>query len=137
MTLIKFVQTPNPTKPWRGPRLHRRDAQRVEAGERWEIEALELDCSDDPCFSHFLKWRDHLACPPRAFYPLLSNDLGLHSPSLTEESKEKAFIPLTLQHKKRIYITQADYPPGSMERLCEVIALTCRRGHFISQLTKF
>jgi len=56
--MIEFVQTPNPTKPWRGPRLHRRDAQRVEAGERWGIEALGLDCSGDPCFSHFLKkWK--------------------------------------------------------------------------------
>ena len=115
--MIKFVQTPNPTKPWRGPRLHRRDAQRVEAGERWGIAALGLDCSGDPCFSHFLKQNgeDNLALPNETFYPLLSKDLWkLHSPEvLTEDiESEGVYSVHFFATQKRIYTEiWADYPP--------------------------
>jgi hypothetical protein len=125
--MIEFVQTPNPTKPWRGPRLHRRDAQRVEAGERWGIEALGLNCSGDPCFSHFLKQNgeDHLALPIETFYPLLSNDLWkLHSPEvLTEEIEREGVysVHFFATQKAHIYRNLGGLPaPGSyLERLCE------------------
>ena len=125
MTLIKFVQTGQ--KSWRGPRLHRRDSQRVEAGERWGIEALELDCSDDPCFSHFLKQNgeDNLALPNETFYPSLSQCLWkLHSPEILTEEIEREGIysaHFFAKQKAHIYKNLGGLPsPGSyLVRLCE------------------
>jgi hypothetical protein len=88
---------------------------------------LGLNCSGDPCFSHFLKQNgeDHLALPIETFYPLLSNDLWkLHSPEvLTEEIEREGVysVHFFATQKAHIYRNQGGLPaPGSyLERLCE------------------
>lgn len=124
--LHTFVTTPNPTPPWRGPRLRRQNAERVAAGETWGIEALKWGCSGPLSFGFFLQETGearHLM-PPEVLYPLAPEELWqLHDPAIPTEAIE---LPQTHSvhiyghQKKAIALTMDGLPrPGSyLDRLC-------------------
>lgn len=90
--MLEFLTSENPTQPWRGPRLHRRNRQRVSQGERWGIEALEWGCSGPKAFTHFLKQSGEVqhAHPSATFYPLGPDELWkLHSAQISPETIEQ------------------------------------------------
>lgn len=124
--MLDFVTAPNPTQPWRGQRLHRRNASRIAEGERWGVESLPWGCSGPKALEHFLKisGEDRLAQPPNSFYPLEPKDLWrLHDPNvgLSDIEKEDVLSVHIYGHqKKQLAKAAGGLPvPGSyLDHLC-------------------
>lgn len=124
--LVDFVSTPNPTQPWRGAPLQRKNKQRIEAGETWGIEALPWGCSGPKAFGHFLKetGEDRHALPSPTFYPLTPQELWkLHDPrtDVAEIERDGVYSVHVYGHQKRnIAQTMGGLPvPNSyLDHLC-------------------
>lgn len=116
--LLDFLQSPNPTQPWRGPRLHRQNARRVVNGEGWGIEALGWGCSGPKALTHFLRetGEDRHALAPETFYPLAISDLWkLHAPHVPTETIEGPGV-----HSVHIYGHQKKYIASALHGLPRV-----------------
>ncbi len=90
--MMAFVTSANPTQPWRGAKLRRRNAQRIAEGETWGIEALPWGCSGPKALGHFLRetGEDVHALPADTFYPLANEALWkLHDPYLPPSDIER------------------------------------------------
>ncbi len=113
--LLDFLQAPNPTPPWRGPRLHRQNARRVASGESWGIETLGWGCSGPRALTHFLRQtgEDRHAMAPAAFYPLAITELWkLHAPHVPTEMIEGPDV-----HSVHIYGHQKKYLASTLHSL--------------------
>ncbi len=125
--MLEFVAAENPTQPWRGPRLHRKNRDRSMRGETWGIETLPWGCSGPKALTHFMNktGEDCQAKPPDAFYPLERQELWkLHAPNiaLTEFEGERTYSIHIYGHQKKWLASQnAGLPQtGSyLERICE------------------
>ncbi|WP_037308492.1 hypothetical protein [Ruegeria halocynthiae] len=81
--MLDFVTSANPTQPWRGAKLHRRNRRRVRLGETWGIESLPWGSSGPNAFAHFLRLTEEgkHAMAADVFYPLAPQALWkLHDP---------------------------------------------------------
>ncbi len=90
--MLAFVTSANPTQPWRGAKLRRRNEQRIAEGETWGIEALPWGCSGPKALGHFLRetGEDIHAMPANTFYPLANEELWkLHDPQLLPSNIEQ------------------------------------------------
>ncbi len=90
--MLAFVTSANPTQPWRGAKLRRRNEQRIAAGEAWGIEALPWGCSGPKALGHFLRetGEDIHAMPADTFYPLANEALWkLHDPRIPLNAMER------------------------------------------------
>ncbi len=125
--LHDFVTSPNPTQPWRGAPLHRKNAERVAAGERWGIEALKWGCSGPLSFAHFLEQTGEArhALPPEVLYPLAPEELVmLHHPGADWaeiERPETRSVHIFGSQKRTLALRYKGVPwPGSyLEMLCQ------------------
>ncbi|WP_299659205.1 hypothetical protein [uncultured Ruegeria sp.] len=104
--LLEFVATTNPTQPWRGTRLQRKNRERILNGESWGIESLPWGCSGPKALAHFLRktGEDRYAQKPKAFYPLERTELWkLHDPntSLTEIEGDQTYSVHIYGHQKK------------------------------------
>ncbi|MEX0307098.1 MAG: hypothetical protein AB3N12_06885 [Ruegeria sp.] len=104
--MLDFVATTNPTQPWRGPRLRRKNRERVKKGETWGIESLPWGCSGPKALSHFLRetGEDHNAQPTDAFYPLERGELWkLHDPNvlIAEIEGDRTYSVHIYGHQKK------------------------------------
>ncbi|WP_419737662.1 hypothetical protein [Ruegeria sp.] len=90
--MLAFVTSANPTQPWRGAKLRKRNAQRIADGETWGIEALPWGCSGPKALGHFLRetGEDIHAMPADTFYPLANEALWkLHDPRVPPSAIER------------------------------------------------
>ncbi|WP_435705155.1 hypothetical protein [Yoonia sp.] len=125
--LRAFVASPNPTPPWRGRQLRRKNRHRISAGETWGIESLAWGCSGPKALTHFLRQsgEDQFAQPVEAFYGLAPEELWkLHDPSIAREEIEHDgvfSVHIYGHQKKLIATTMGGLPaPGSyLDRLCQ------------------
>ncbi len=114
--MLKFVTSPNPTQPWRGPKLHRRNQQRITQGDRWGIEALPWGCSGPKAFGHFLRetGEDAYALPADTFYPLANEELWkLHDPHVPPVEIERSGVHSVhiFGHQKKLMAQQTSGLP--------------------------
>lgn len=109
--MLEFVMSRNPTQPWRGSKLQRRNQQRVAKGETWGIEALPWGCSGPKALGHFLRetGEDIHALPADTFYPLANKALWkLHDPHLPPDAIERdgVYSVHVFGHQKKFMATQ-------------------------------
>ena len=93
--MLEFVTSKNPTQPWRGSRLHRINAGRVQSGETWGIESLPWGCSGPRALGHFLRktGEDQQALPSETLYPLAVDELWkLHDQKVCPTEIERAGV---------------------------------------------
>ncbi|EEE38106.1 hypothetical protein RKLH11_1947 [Rhodobacteraceae bacterium KLH11] len=125
--MLDFVTAQNPTQPWRGPRLQRKNRTRIQNGERWGIEALPWGCSGPKALSYFLRktGEEQHALPPDTLYPLAREELWkLHRPGIRPQQIERDgvhSVHVYGHQKKWLATQQAGLPvPGSyLDRLCQ------------------
>lgn len=121
-----FVTGPNPTQPWRGRKLRRRNAERLARGESWGIQDLAWGCSGPKALQYFMTRspEDRHALPHAALYGLAVADLWkLHAPGLPpqEIETEAVFSVHVYGHqKKALALHHGGLPvPGSyLDHLC-------------------
>ena len=109
--MLNFVTSANPTQPWRGGPLHRRNRQRIQNGESWGIEALPWASSGPKAFAHFLHQTGEIrnAMPGDVFYPLSKHDLWkLHAPRISTAEIERDIVHSVhiFGHQKRVLLTK-------------------------------
>jgi len=125
--MTEFVRSPNPTQPWRGARMHRRNRRRARSGETWGIETLPWGSSGPKSFQHFLRHtkEDAHAMSPDVFYPLPPKELWkLHDPHIAtaEIEREDVHSVHVYGHQKRMMTQTLNGLPrrGSyLHRLCD------------------
>ncbi|WP_170547950.1 hypothetical protein [Ruegeria atlantica] len=125
--MLDFVTTANPTQPWRGGPLHRRNRQRIRDGETWGIESLPWGSSGPKAFAHFLRKTDEdsHAMQAEVFYPLSKHDLWkLHNPFTPTAQIEGDMVHSVhvYGHQKRLMAQNMSGLPvrGSyLQRLCD------------------
>jgi hypothetical protein len=123
---LTFLETPNPTQPWRGARLHRKNLERRKRGETWGIESLSWGSSGPKAFTYFLKssGEERFALPTETLYPLPVERLNLlHDPHCPTEMIERAgvhSVHVYGHQKKFIALRLNGMPvPGSyLDRIC-------------------
>lgn len=121
-----FVATANPTQPWRGERLRRLNAARLERGESWGIQDLPWGCSGPKALRHFMSGsaEDIHALPYPALYGLAVNELWkLHQPGIWSAEIEREgvhSVHIYGHQKKALALDHGGLPvPGSyLEQLC-------------------
>lgn len=89
--MLEYVLSPNPTQPWRGAKLRRKNAARVQAGETWGIESLPWGCAGPRAVTHFLTQSGEIVhgLPRDVFYPLVPDMLWkLHDPNVIDAEVE-------------------------------------------------
>lgn len=125
--MLAFLTSPNPTQPWRGPRMQRRNRQRVRQGESWGIESLPWGSSGPKALQHFLTQtdEDRYAMEADVFYPLAKADfLHLHDPAVRISQIERPNVHSVhvYGHQKKLLSQTANGLPfvGSyLHRLCQ------------------
>ncbi|WP_170400631.1 hypothetical protein [Ruegeria arenilitoris] len=125
--MLEFLTSANPTQPWRGRPLHRRNRQRVKNGETWGVEALPWGSSGPKAFGHFLRKtdEDHHAMPADTFYPLPVHELWkLHDPRVVTLDIEHDSVHSVhiYGHQKRFMAQKTNglpVPGSYLGRLCE------------------
>ncbi|CUJ84590.1 hypothetical protein RUE5091_00237 [Ruegeria denitrificans] len=125
--MLEFVTTANPTQPWRGGPLRRRNRRRIRDGETWGIETLPWGSSGPKAFAHFLRKtkEDSHAMQAEVFYPLSKHDLWkLHDPFIPNQQIEGDMVHSVhvYGHQKRMMAQNTGGLPvrGSyLQRLCD------------------
>ncbi len=125
--MLDFVTSANPTQPWRGARMHRRNRRRVRSGETWGIEALPWGSSGPKAFGHFLRQtnEDTYAMTADVFYPLPPKELWkLHATSVPTEKIERDAVHSVhiYGHQKKWMAEKTDGLPiraSYLHRLCD------------------
>jgi hypothetical protein len=124
--MITFLESPNPTQPWRGTRLKRINRKRVEEGESWGIESLPWGCSGPKAFEFFLKKSGEVerAMPTKTFYPIPPKELWkLHDPSIkTSDIEQNGVHSVHIYgHQKKLLAYKMrglPIPNSYLDRLC-------------------
>lgn len=124
--MLAFLETPNPTQPWRGTRLQRKNLERSKRGETWGIESLPWGCSGPKAFTYFLKGsgEDKFALPSDTLYPVPIEQLRLlHEPRWPTEMIEREgvhSVHVYGHQKKHFALRLNGMPvPGSyLDRMC-------------------
>ncbi|MCG7519401.1 hypothetical protein [Ruegeria sp. Ofav3-42] len=125
--MYEFVTSANPTQPWRGGRLYRRNRRRIRDGETWGIETLPWGSSGPKALEFFLRQTGEESHVMQAdvFYPLATEDLRkLHDPRIptTEIERDTVHSVHVYGHQKKLLAGKTAGLPvtGSyLHRLCE------------------
>ncbi|WP_424831291.1 hypothetical protein [Ruegeria sp.] len=133
-SMLSFVDSPNPTQPWRGPTLRRANRRKVANGERWGIEHLPWGCSGPKAFTHFLiKTGESIhTSEPEIFYPLSPDELWmLHAPEIRTQQIERSgvlSVHIYGHQKREMALSMSGLPsPGSyLDRMCKRHGITPR-----------
>lgn len=125
--MLDFVMSANPTQPWRGQQVRRRNREMIAKGESWGIETLPWGSSGPKAFGHFLRQtgEDSHAMEAESLYPLAPKELWkLHDPRIAPNEIETETVHSVhiYGHQKKLMANRMAGLPVSgsyLDRLCK------------------